>query len=248
MSAHLLAGRVSLVTGAGGGFGRELALGLADAGAAIAVAGRSGGEDSTARQITDRGGRAVPVDLDFATRAAVDLAFQSAEDALGPLDLAVHAHVPAASLDPCALVDVDDARWDLACEASIRSALFCCQAAHRRMRARGGRIVLAIPTLAGFSAPGFVPQTAAAEGVRVLAKSAARRWGSDGVTVNCIAPDVATLAGRPRDAHPDADSALGRTPDVRLDVAPVVALLASDAARFVTGETLRVDGGVWFGA
>jgi NAD(P)-dependent dehydrogenase (short-subunit alcohol dehydrogenase family) len=115
------------------------------------------------------------------------------------------------------------------------------------MRERGGRIVLVIPTLAGFGAPGFVPQTAAAEGVRVLAKSAARRWGADGITVNCVAPDVATLAGRSGDAPAGADSALGRPPDIRLDIAPVVALLASDAARFVTGETLRVDGGMGSG-
>jgi 3-oxoacyl-[acyl-carrier protein] reductase len=128
----------------------------------------------------------------------------------------------------------------------MRTTLFVLQAAHRQMEGRGGSIVLVTPTVSMSGAARLVPYTTAVEGQRLLAKSAARQWGPDGIRVNCVAP-------APEHAPIGVDSmavslappALGGPGDVVADVAPVVAWLASDAAHFVTGATVCADGGVW---
>ena len=250
MPRSLLDGKVALVTGGGAGFGRAIALGLADAGASLAVLGpgRDAGERATVREIEARGGRAAAVVTGFASRGEVEDAFAAAARALGPIHLLVHAHVDPLALEARELEHVDDATWDASCEATIRSALFACQAAHTQLRARGGRIVLVTPTLALSGAAGFAALCAGYEAVRMLAKSAALRWGALGITVNCIAPDASLLGGGGGRAGPPPSlsaAALGTAGDARADIAPLVALLASEAGHFVTGATLRVDGGAW---
>ena len=91
-----------------------------------------------------------------------------------------------------------------------------------------------------------MPYATAVEGIRALAKSAARQWGEAGVRVNCVAPPVEVVAPELGVTGPAmvGELSLGRGPGVRADVAPVVALLTSDAAHFVTGATVVVDGGV----
>jgi NAD(P)-dependent dehydrogenase (short-subunit alcohol dehydrogenase family) len=240
-----LGDRVALVTGGGDGLGRDLALGLADAGAAVAVVGPSGAEADVARAIKAAGGRAVAVASSLADPAAADAAFGAAAAALGQLDVVVHALVAPGSYDLVALADTDRAGWDARCEAVLRTALACAGATYRQLGARGGRLVVVTPTVALTGAAGLVPIVTALEGLRALAKSAARQWGDSGITVNCLAPPVALVAPRSAAADPGVEEpALGRRPDGRADVAPIVALLAADGAGFVTGATIVVDGGV----
>jgi len=101
------------------------------------------------------------------------------------------------------------------------------------------------PIVGLIGAAGLVPYATAVEGMRALAKSAARQWGEAGITVNCVAPPVEVVAEVGTPAPPPVGGRpLGRMPDVRTDVAPVVAMLVAEAAHFVTGTTITVDGGV----
>jgi NAD(P)-dependent dehydrogenase (short-subunit alcohol dehydrogenase family) len=244
-AGDLLAGRVAIVTGGGSGLGRDLAFGLADAGAAIAVVGPSGAEATVAAALEAEGGRAVGIEADLAEPQRARSAFVDAAAALGPIDVVVHALVDPAALVPAALADTDGATWDRRCEAVLRAALACMPAAFECLAGRGGRVVLVTPTVALTGAAGLVPYATAAEALRALGKSAARQWGEYGIAVNCVAPPVALLAASAAPSDPAVEApALGRAPDGRADVAPVVALLAAAPAHFVTGATLIVDGGV----
>jgi NAD(P)-dependent dehydrogenase (short-subunit alcohol dehydrogenase family) len=215
--ARVLAGRVVLVTGGGSGIGASLALGLGDAGATVAV-----------------------VDGPIGSRDDADRAFADVTATSGPIDAVVHALVDPDALVAASLSDTDPSAWDRRCERVVSTGLWCCQAAHDALRARGGRIVLVTPTIGLTGGAGLVAYATAVEGLRALAKTAARQWGAHGIAVNCVAPP-AELMG-PVSGPDVAATALGRLPDARTDVAPVVASLVGDA--FVTGATVVVDGGM----
>lgn len=241
----MLAGRVAIVTGGGSGLGRDLAFGLADAGAAVAVIGPSGAEATVAAALETEGSHAVGIEADLAEPGQARAAFVEAAAQLGPIDLVVHAFVDPAALVPAALADTDAHLWDRRCEAVLRAALACMPAIFDCLAGRGGRVVVVTPTVALTGAAGLVPYATAAEALRALAKSAARQWGEHGIAVNCVAPPVGLLAESAASSDPAVEApALGRAPDGRADVAPVVALLAAAPAHFVTGATVVVDGGV----
>jgi 3-oxoacyl-[acyl-carrier protein] reductase len=239
----LLVGRVAVVTGGGGDLGRELALGLGDHGARVGVVGPSGHEASVAATLHQAGTAAVGVAAELGTRAEAERALADVAEALGPIDVLVHALVDPAALVAAALAETDEPAWDTRCEAGLRAALACTQAAFAPMRDRGGRLVFVTPTVALTGAAGLVPYVTALEGIRALAKSAARQWGRYGITANCVAPPVGLVAAGAEDPGVE-EPALGRRPDPRRDVAPVVAMLAAGPGRFVTGSTVTVDGGV----
>jgi 3-oxoacyl-[acyl-carrier protein] reductase len=232
-----------VVTGGGDGLGRELAFGLADQGAAVGVVGPSGHEASVADALRDLGAPAVGVTTELGARSRASRALAEVAGALGPVDLLVHALVDPAAVVAWPLGETDEESWDARCEAVIRTALACAQATFTQLRDRGGRLVFVTPTVALSGAAGLVPYVTALEGIRALAKSAARQWGRYGITANCVAPPVGLVAAGAEDPGID-EPALGRPPDARRDVAPVVAVLAADAGRFVTGSTVAVDGGV----
>jgi NAD(P)-dependent dehydrogenase (short-subunit alcohol dehydrogenase family) len=152
-------------------------------------------------------------------------------------------HVPdLAAAARRSVANLDDAAWDRRGEALLRDALHACQAAYAAMKGRGGRIVLVTPTIALVGAEERAPFAMACEGMRTLAKVAARQWGGDGITANCIAPALDTF-GIEHDAIGTVAPALGRTPGLA-DVAWVIAAILRDAGAVVTGVTIPVDGGV----
>lgn len=182
-----------------------------------------------------------------------------AEDAAGPLHAVVLASAGAAATALGELAGLDPAEWTERVETPLRRTLACFQGAYRRLRGRGGGLVVLVPTLSLVGAAGLAPWAAVAEAQRALAKSAGRAWGGEGITVNCLALPGAVLRSRPGPEDPVVDQAgergpdrpglpppsLTGPPDFESTVAPVVAALATPGWAGVTGATIAVDGGVW---
>jgi 3-oxoacyl-[acyl-carrier protein] reductase len=144
------------------------------------------------------------------------------------------------------MADVDDARWDAVWEQTLRRTLFVLQAGYSHLRDGGGAFVVVSSLVGMAGAARLAPYAAAMEGVRILAKSAARQWGADGVRVNCLAPAPEHVpAGVTSGELALSPPALGSPGDPAADLAPIAAWLLGDDAHFVTGQTLSADGGVW---
>jgi 3-oxoacyl-[acyl-carrier protein] reductase len=162
------------------------------------------------------------------------------------LDGVVHTAMPEIAYERVPFHEVDDARWDAVWERTMRNAIAVLQAGYRAMRERGGSFVVVTPVVGMSGAAELGPYSAAVEGVRLLAKSAARQWGADGIRVNCLAPAPEHVPiGVASSALALSPPALGGPGDVETDLGPIVAWLLSDDAHFVTGVTLCADGGVW---
>ena len=216
----------AVVVGGDGGVGERIAVGLTDRGIEVSV---------VAGAPTDPG--------------AVEAACARAADA-GSLNAVVHAHVPPAALESRPLTDVPDDEWQALADEPVRSLLRTLQAARRHLRP-GGRVVVVVPTVALTGDAGFVPLATAGEAQRVLAKSAARSWGSADITVNAVAASRAQLLGAAPGAdgpeggsHLDAGALAPADGESEDDVVAAVALLLEPAASRLTGATLAADGGV----
>jgi 3-oxoacyl-[acyl-carrier protein] reductase len=202
--------------------GRALTAGLASAGVAAA------GLPSASR---------------FARSAEIASALRDVEADFGRLDAVIDASQPPRVGGDFVELSADE--WAERVERPLRDALHVLQGLYAVFAPKGGRVVILLPMLAMTGAAHLAPWAAVAEGYRSLAKSAARGWGGLGITLNCVCLPAA-LFGRPELERPGLPvPALGRTPDLHDDVAPVVAGLVSGTFRAVTGLTLAVDGGVW---
>jgi 3-oxoacyl-[acyl-carrier protein] reductase len=157
------------------------------------------------------------------------------------LDAIVHTTLPHDAFEPRALASLSAAEWLRLAEEPVEQGIATLQTAHPRLR-RGGRFIFVLPSIAVDGAAGLVPLATAAEALRALAKSAARRWAAGGITVNVVAADVfAYGAEHLRGTDVDrGESAFGVGPE---DVADSVMLLLAPEAARLTGTTLIVDGG-----
>ncbi len=236
------------MSGAEQALGRGLAVALGRAGADVGLLGPDlDSLGSAAADVADASAEVARFAIAYGSRAEVEAVFTEAVRTLGPIDIVLHTAVDPVAVEPMMLADVDEDRWEAVWEATMRSSLLCCQAAFTEMAGRGGRIIFSTPTVSMSGAAGLVPYTAAVEGQRLLAKSAARQWGSYRITVNCVAPAPADAGAEDGGRHhlPLNPAPLGGPGDPETDLGPVVVFLASDAGHFVTGATICVDGGVW---
>jgi NAD(P)-dependent dehydrogenase (short-subunit alcohol dehydrogenase family) len=239
--------------GIGAGLGSDVALGLADQGAPIALLCHVGEMDvaeRTAAVLVSEGRTATVVEFDPGSGASVQAAIAQAAARIGPVRAVVDITAPGTAATPSALSAVEESAWNDRVTVPFREALHRLQGSYRSLRTLGGRMVVVLPTLSLSGAAGMVPWTTMTEGYRAFTKVAARAWGEEGITVNCVAVPAGMLAGQPvaadsldRPGLPPVS--LGRLPDPRVDVAGAVAGLLGSDMSFVTGATLAVDGGVW---
>ena len=244
-----LSGRVALVTGAGGGIGAGIALRLAEAGAQVLVHYRASqaGARGVARLIGERGGTATPLRGELTSEADVEALFDRAVDALGLPGIVVNN---AGAYPVSSLVDMGEGDWDRVIDANLKATHLVTRAATRRLRAAGhGGAVVNIASIEAHSvAPAHAHYVAAKAGVVMYTKAAARELGPLGIRVNAVSPGLIWREGLD-DAWPDgvrrykAAVPLGRLGRAD-DVADACLFLVSDAARWITGAELVVDGGV----
>ena len=244
-----LEGRAALVTGASKGIGKGIALELARRGCDVAVNYYSdrAGADATLAAIESMGRRAFAVHADVGRAADVDAMF---EEVLRRFER-LHIHVNNAGAQTFKpLLELEESEWDRVIDTNLKGCFLCTQRAGRRMRAGGGGRIINIGSGCNKVAfPKLVNYTASKGGIEMFTKVAALELGPYGITVNCVAPGAIEIE---RTKHETGDYAgawgaltpIGRVGTVE-DVAAAVAFLATDAAVFITGQTLWVDGGLF---
>jgi NAD(P)-dependent dehydrogenase (short-subunit alcohol dehydrogenase family) len=245
-----LAGRGVLITGAGRGLGRGVALACAEAGADILVASPRENGTETVAEIDARGGSAAWARCDATVAADVEGAVAAAVDRYGGLDVLIHNATSRRSSEPVRLDDVDEALWHEHASVSLRGAFHCAQAALPQLRARRGRFIL-MTSPAGIEGSVMLPVYSMVKGaLRGFAKSLAREWAPFGVTVNAISPLAETPAMTSAyEKDPTLQARLervvpmGHLGDPETEIGPAVVFLAGDGAGYITGQTLAVDGG-----
>src|ERR1700733_1217527 len=243
-----LTGRVAVVTGGNGGIGRGIALGLAEAGAAVAVFGRN--HEKNRRVLSELKAIGVPsmaVTLDVTDRPGLEPALHRVESELGDIDILVN-NAGNVSLSGGVLNEKPE-DWDNVIETHLNAAFLLSKLAARSMLSQQRGKIINIASMYSYFGSGLVPSYSAAKGAIVqLTKSMAIEFAPHNIQVNAIAPGwIETDMTAPVLTMPLNDEVLARTPAGRWgqadEVSGAAIFLASRAADFITGVTLPVDGG-----
>ncbi len=248
-AAFGLDGRKALVTGASRGIGQALAVGLAEAGADVAITARCAESLAvTQATIEGTGRRAVPIAMDVRDVEAVRDGVALAAAKLGGLDLVV-ANAGMEEVRPS--LEVDEALWDRIVDTNLKGAFFTAQAAARIMAdGKGGSIVTLCSLTSEKGVPTAVPYGSAKAGLVGMTRALAAEWAPRGIRVNGIGPGYFRTAltevfYRDEDwcARMQAKIPLGRFGRLE-DLVGAAVFLSSPAAAYVTGQVLYVDGGI----
>ena len=247
--AGFLDGKVAFITGGGSGIGAATARILAREGVRVTVTDiNDGGGRQTAAEIRDAGGDALYVHVDVTAEDDVRAGIQETVDHFGRLDCAVNsAGINGEQIPP---VDYSKESWDRVIAINLTGVWLCVQAEIRQMLMSGGGSIVNVSSGAGLRGrPHKAPYAASKHGVIGITKSVAMHYGSDGIRVNAVCPGLIdtplsapTLADPVLAAQAIREQVLGRFGESQ-EVGEVIAWLCSDAASFVTGVALPVDGG-----
>ena len=243
-----LTGRVALVTGAGGGIGKAIALGLAEAGADVAVLGRTAETlDVTAETIRSYGRRSVALRADITDSADVAASVKQTAQELGGMDILVNSAGAQITGDS---TEFSEADWDTVIDANLKGTWLCCQAAGRHFLANGGGKIINMASTFSFTGfPQFAAYCASKGGVLMLTRALATEWAANGINVNAIGPCATRteLNAYLLDDPGFLQGFVPRFPVGRIaqpeDMVGAAVYLSSRASDMVHGHVLLVDGG-----
>jgi NAD(P)-dependent dehydrogenase (short-subunit alcohol dehydrogenase family) len=247
-----LDGKVAIVTGAGRGLGRQMALALADAGADVVCAARTADQiDRTAADIRALGRRAVSQPTDVRDSKQCDALVRRAVDEFGKLDVMLsNAGIGDMRGANAELWDVNDADWHDTLDVNLSSAFYCARAASKQMVAQGhGGVIINVASGTAMRAyPMSFGYGAAKAGVIALTKSLSAMLVKHDIRVNCIIPGFVRQAPARNEQEQVFAQTRGRyLPAQRLgeawELGPLAIFLASDASSYVTGQGFVIDGG-----
>jgi 2-deoxy-D-gluconate 3-dehydrogenase len=242
-----LSGEVAVVTGGNGGIGRGIALGLAEAGAAVAILARNQEKNNAVlSEIKKLGGKGIAVQLDVTKRDALAPAMQDVERELGPVSILVN-NAGITILRSALKFRAED--WDRVIETNLNSCFFLSQIAARSMMTRKhGKIINIASEYSRFGAQSGIPYAAAKGGLVQTTKTMAIELAPHNIQVNAIVPGwIETDMTLPAQSGAFYDEIIMRTPAGRFgkpeEMAGSAVFLASHASDFVTGSIVYVDGG-----
>lgn len=253
-----LEGKVAIVTGAGRGIGRAIAIEYAQQGASVVVASRTPATvDAVVDDITAKGGTALGLPVDVGDRSQVEHMVAATIERFNHLDILVNnaqgfgtPTKPESSPGYVALEDFPEDVWDHTYQTGLKATLYGMQAAFPHLRDRGGKIINFGSGNGIGNVKGTAAYNATKEAIRSLTRTAAAEWGKYGISVNVIVPTMLTeSAAGFFEARPgireklESQIPLRRFGDVDRDIAPVAVFLASSDSDYVTGQTVHIDGG-----
>lgn len=244
-----LTGKAAVVVGGTSGIGRAIACGLAEAGAdVIPTSRRIEQVEAAARDVEERGRRALRVTSDVSVRSSLEKLLEASVKAFGKVDILVNS---AGIIKRASTLDFMESDWNSIMEVNLTGTLRACQIFGRHMIERRYGRIINIASVASFRGLYQVTAYGASKAAVVaLTRSLAVEWAPLGVCVNAIMPGVfrSSLNEELLDRTPRGQEFLWRTPMKRFgkveELAGAAVFLASDAASFVTGEIIRVDGGM----
>jgi len=248
-----LSGQVAIITGTSRGLGQTFARALARAGADLVLTSRNRASLAAFEaEIKSLGRRTLSLDLDVREHSSIEQMVSSAEDIFGHLDILVNN--AGCNIRKPAL-DVTWADWNTILDTNLRGSFFVAQAVARRMvHQHYGRIINigSVTSVAGYA--GLGPYGASRGGIRQLTMSLADDWGPHGITVNCLAPGW-FCTDQNKVLYEDkewveylSDRIPLKRPGDPCDLESAIVFLASESSRYITGQTLLVDGGISTGA
>ncbi|MBS1787441.1 MAG: glucose 1-dehydrogenase [Acidobacteria bacterium] len=250
MNKQDMTGRIALVTGASTGIGRWAAVALAECGATVALNYQKNlaGAEETRRMVETVGGRAVIIQADVSTKTGAVALTETARTQLGAVDILVNN--AGDLIQRCSLQEFSEELWNRVMDLNLKSVLLCSQTVIPEMIARKRGAIINVGSIAGHNGggPGAGVYAMAKAGVHCLTKALAKELSPHGIRVNAVAPGVIDTPFHERMSTPEMIKQfvgaipMGRT-GTSEECGRVIAFLASDAAAYIQGEMIEINGG-----